>query len=246
MKRLLFLTLCLLFASTMALGDWNVGDGHKMHYPQLPDPNGWGVDNTYPIFLADDWTCSNTGPVKDVHFWGAWQGDLVGTIEYIRLEIFSDDPNGGGPRTRLWHDNFYSDPGTDQMGFKVRKWGEGDQGWYHPGAMMYISHDHVNIWQYNFSIPEGSAFTQEKGKNYWLCIFAEIPDSNVYQFGWKTSISEHHGGDAVWDDPGETNWRTLTDLGGKPLDLAFVITPEPGTVLLLGFGGLAMFRRRRD
>jgi len=23
--------------------DWDPGDGHKMHFPQLPDPEGWDV-----------------------------------------------------------------------------------------------------------------------------------------------------------------------------------------------------------
>ena len=29
-----------------AVADWDPGDGHKMHYPQLPDPNGWDVNFT--------------------------------------------------------------------------------------------------------------------------------------------------------------------------------------------------------
>ncbi|KPK49772.1 MAG: hypothetical protein AMK72_03760, partial [Planctomycetes bacterium SM23_25] len=76
---------------TVARADWNVGDGHKMHYPQLPDPNGWDVRLSYfdpPAggvgesgrILADDWKCTGTGPLNDVHFWGSWKGDLVGTI----------------------------------------------------------------------------------------------------------------------------------------------------------------------
>ena len=32
----------LLIFPSMALADWDPGDGHKMHFPQLPDPLGWG------------------------------------------------------------------------------------------------------------------------------------------------------------------------------------------------------------
>ena len=52
-----------------ALADWDIGDGHKMHYPQLPDPNGWDVNLTgNKVF--DDWRCGGSGPVDDIHFWG--------------------------------------------------------------------------------------------------------------------------------------------------------------------------------
>ncbi len=55
-------------------------DGHKMHFPQLPDEDGWDVNATQPQVLADDWTCSQTGWVKDIHFWGSWQGGDAGLI----------------------------------------------------------------------------------------------------------------------------------------------------------------------
>ncbi|MCJ7578787.1 MAG: hypothetical protein MUO91_10085, partial [candidate division Zixibacteria bacterium] len=46
---------------------------HKMHFPQLPDLEGWDVYAVYPKTLADDWKCSATGPVTDIHFWGSWK-----------------------------------------------------------------------------------------------------------------------------------------------------------------------------
>ena len=54
----------LMFAGS-ALADWAPGDGHKMHFPQLPDPEGLDVNFTTPKFLADDWLCTGTGPVED-------------------------------------------------------------------------------------------------------------------------------------------------------------------------------------
>ena len=77
MKRLI-LTTCLfvLFASCTALADWNVGDPYKMHFPQLPDPGGWDVAfSDWVPQLADDWQCTETGPVDDVHIWYSWEGD---------------------------------------------------------------------------------------------------------------------------------------------------------------------------
>jgi len=91
------LVLGLLVAPTWA--DWDPGDGHKMHFPQMPDPNGWDVNMTYqpdvePFrILADDWMCSETGPVTDIHFWGSWEDDFVGIIEWIDVGIWSDIPD---------------------------------------------------------------------------------------------------------------------------------------------------------
>ena len=55
----------ILLSVGLAVADWTPADGHKMHFPQLPDANGWDVLATNPKILADDWTCSSTGPVKD-------------------------------------------------------------------------------------------------------------------------------------------------------------------------------------
>jgi hypothetical protein len=53
---------------------------HKMHFPQLPDPTGWDVKAGC---LEDDWECSETGYVTDIHFWGSWHGDMVEDIEFL-------------------------------------------------------------------------------------------------------------------------------------------------------------------
>ena len=53
-----------------ATADWMEGDDHKMHFPQLPDPNGWDIEIvSFQHEVADDWICSKTGPVNDIHFW---------------------------------------------------------------------------------------------------------------------------------------------------------------------------------
>ena len=72
---------------------WKEEDGHKMHYPQLPDPNGWDIDMTNYV-LADDWKCSQDGPVADIHFWYSWRNDTVGEITLIQTTIYGDDRTG--------------------------------------------------------------------------------------------------------------------------------------------------------
>ena len=64
-KKIVGILVCalLILANTALIGtvhaDWDEGDGHKMHWPQLLDlsPNGIDVD-VYWVPLADDWNCS--------------------------------------------------------------------------------------------------------------------------------------------------------------------------------------------
>ncbi|MGH8015191.1 MAG: hypothetical protein ACREBV_03275, partial [Candidatus Zixiibacteriota bacterium] len=86
---------------------WRPGDRHKMHFPQLPDVNGWDVQSTQPVVLGDDWRCSETGWVKDIHFWGSWQHGVQGQILSFNVKIFSDVPSGPAepfshPGNLLW------------------------------------------------------------------------------------------------------------------------------------------------
>ncbi len=73
---------------------WVPADGHKMHFPQLPDPSGWDVYGVAPMVLGDDWQCSQTGPVEDIHFWGSWLDDNVGAITSFDVSIRADVPAG--------------------------------------------------------------------------------------------------------------------------------------------------------
>jgi len=98
-----------------ARADWNEGGPHKMHYPQLPDPNGWDVAATETgappdkviRYVGDDWKCSETGEIFGIHWWGSWKGDRKGTIDRFKISIYGDDPAGPGG---FFDDNPYSVP----------------------------------------------------------------------------------------------------------------------------------------
>ena len=88
-----------LSAAPAALGDWNPGDPHKMHFPQLPDPQGWDVQLNNPPphainFLADDWQCMESGWIDDIHFWVSWRLDLNQGIDQVRITIYDNIPVG--------------------------------------------------------------------------------------------------------------------------------------------------------
>jgi PEP-CTERM motif len=249
-KQLLTLTLVVgvILITAPAQADWDPGDGHKMHWPQMPDPNGWDIDITRG-FVADDWQCSESGPVNDIHFWMSWQGGNVGIVDGVWARIWSDVPANTDP-LRPW-----SQPGEllwDHIfwdGFTVREPpGIGVQGWYTPaewndGVNPIINpNDHQEYYQVNIddiaSILE--PFQQVKDTVYWLelHIIPEIPQTYA---GWKTSLDKWND-DAVYEVMQNHN-ELIDPITGVSLDMAFVITPEPATLALLALGGLALIRR---
>jgi hypothetical protein len=264
MKRsvIILIAFALCMGATLARADWDQGDPYK--WVQLPDPNGWDVNATAVEILADDFLCSETGWITDIHFWGSWKNGGVGTIDSIYLNIHEDVPAGQDPERAYSHpgDVLWSrvlDPQT-YGGVVIREWGTGQQGWYDPATGEYSPDDHFETWQVNVFLNPEDWFLQEgtaaEPTVYWLSITAVLPAGGP-QFGWKTSES-HWNDDAVsgiWFGPahGQPQWgQDLHDpITGETLDLAFVITgvpiPEPGMYALIGTGllGLLAWRRRK-
>ena len=211
-RTIISAVLVLTLLTGVALADWDPGDGHKMHFPQLPDPNGWDVKfgpfshsaaNDGIKILADDWQCSETGPVSDIHFWFSSKGDALtpdtGMIQNIHVSIWSNDPGDPGavpsrPKDPLWWGD------SENGDFTVRSPRgpfTGQQAWYDPNlpfdtGFNPILDDHQNYWQINiFDIPE--PFQQQRGQVYWLAVYMVTRpiDPNTteppIELGWKTA-----------------------------------------------------------
>ena len=237
----------MLFAAGTALADWNPGEPNK--WVQLPDPFGWDVSFSNNIILADDWQCSETGYVKDIHAWASSKGDNFPPMNtsVIHISIYSDIPatesNTGHsmPGTLLWDRTFTSGQyysGPDETG---------DQGWFDPITGDAILHDHKTYGIVNIENID-APFLQQEGTIYWLA--AQVSTLTPYEDGWKTS-ENHWNDDAVYLSP-TGGWQELRypsndPLGrsGNSIDLAFVITPEPATIALLGLGDLSLIRSSR-
>ena len=237
-KKILGIFVCMLLIgiSTVAVADWDEGDGHKMHWPQLPDPNGWDVFCTswspqYPnVILADDWECSESGNITEIHFWGSWLGDNIGQLDYFLIGIAENIPPEQNP-----HGN-WSMPGETLIEWDIYNWVErgpytGNQGWYwsYEQTNQWQPNDHQQYWQYNVFLDEEDWFWQEEGTIYWLYITAIVYEQPPEQplWGWKSTFQDlHFMDDAVWAYVYLYDWLPLTYPTGLTMDLAFVITGE--------------------
>jgi hypothetical protein len=228
-KKLKLSLLCVVLLvfnfSVAAFGDWNPGDPNKMHYPQLPNPDGWDVAfysdiNGVPLELADDWKCAETGPVSDIHFWVSWRGDDVLPIQLIRAKIYSNNPVGPSgwsePNQLFWSGDF---PAGE---FTERPYGTGVQGWCDPVEPEWFYDDHLQYFQINITDID-DPFVQQEGEIYWLSL--EVITETGGRVGWKTAIPPYFMDDAVWREPGGP-WIELRDPTGMSLDFSFVITGE--------------------
>jgi len=268
----------LFFLVGTAQADWSPNHtdprqstNHKMHWPQMPDPNGWDVSVMTPNKLADDFLCTESGLITDVHFWASAEGDygypypdtgdgLVGITNdvlqppdvqvRVHLSIHGDipDPDSTGP--------LYSMPGEP-----LWQWDTFDatvvpvlipglQGWYDPFEGYWAVEDHQYYFQVNVDIPEEIAFEQQEGNIYWLDVQVTVTpidpanQTPLPQFGWKTSL-DHWNDDAVYMDAQGLWQELLCPTSGLSLDMAFVITPEPGTLAVLALGLASVLLRKR-
>ena len=216
----------MVFLNDSTTADWQQGDDYKMHFPQLPDEYGWDVNATQPIVIADDWMCTGTGYVSDIHFWGSWRGDEIGTINSFWIGIYSNVPANetvpySHPGDLLWSRTFY--PGEWK---EVLIEANFTEGWYDPSVYpngTWNKPDHSLYFQYNI-VNITDAFVQWNGTIYWLAISANVTGGS---WGWKTSL-DHWEDDAVWSwGISNPEWVDLHDPeNGTSLDMAFVITGE--------------------
>lgn len=219
MRKTIYL-LVFLFIATTVNADWIEGNDFKMHYPQLPDPVGWDVDFG-DWWLGDDFLCTETGQITDIHFWISWFENIENwaQLSLINISIWSNQPGGipGGPDysmplEELWSRSF------DNTQFVIAGPWDGLQGWFMPPD-LYIPDDHNLYYQINIEeIPD--PFWQAADNIYWLVINIEVSNLGM---GWKTS-TEHWEDNAVWGTPGQ--WFELYDADGTNIDLAFVITND--------------------
>lgn len=201
--------------STQAFADWNPAnpfDRAAAKWVQLPDLNPTGMDvldTIQPISpvpsqwktLADDFLCTQSGPITDAHIWGSWLNNVLPTntagqpnpgLMQFKLSFWSDvQPNAtipySHPGNQLWTSVFQ--PGQFQVNPNVIP---SQESFYDPNLDAIIGTDNA-VYQYNFPNlvdASGANFVQSQGTIYWLEVQAEIFNINGVvpaTFGWKTA-----------------------------------------------------------
>jgi hypothetical protein len=264
MKKLV-VCFCVFVAVSYAFADWNPGQPYK--WLQLPDlnPTGIDIDTDGCSIIADDFECRSMDKITDVHIWGSWLNDSKQPITSIQLKIFSDDVSGlwSKPGGLLWTGLIGPEGSTGYAGtFTERLYYTMPQGthemFWKPNSNPTPTGQDTGVWQYNMNIDPLQAFLQQGNPNtpvtYWLEVKMNIDESQgSADFGWKTRdprISPYHyKDDAVYysNEPG-LGWQPLEykngEFQGQSIDMAFVITPEPATALLLLGGLIGLLRKR--
>lgn len=222
---LIILALAICLAASTAVADWDPSDGWNMHFAQLPSVFGWDVNATSPTVLADDWTCAETGWIRDIHFWGAWKHGSIGQVAAFQLSIYADIPANppefpyGRPGALLWERQ------VSEFMIALPDEPLGPGGWHDPSTGAWFPEDHSYYFQYNVFLDEPDWFWQSEGTTYWLAISAVVADPGQTQWGWKSTM-DHWSDAAVWAFSGEYFWIDTWEPPDymQSLDLAFVIT----------------------
>ena len=197
--------------------------GSKMHWPQLPKPGGWDVEFAGSK-LADDFRCTESGPISNIRFWISWAQNAVNAVGPFTVSICNDIPAGVNgnefsmPGDQLWTGTF--NPGQYEEMFMQ----DNLQGWFNmPPGTGFNPQDH-NKWKQITISNIANAFNQTKGTIYWLVI--KFGANNWQYKGWKESNGPQFNDVAVFFY--NPDWIPLYDpIDGHGIDLSFVISSNP-------------------
>lgn len=230
-------------ATTSVQAQTECTDTNGVKYLQPPNLAGYDVSDSLGYVLADDFICTDTGPITGIHIWGSWLNNVHGTITNFVLAIYSDVPavtNVDGkvtpsePGRLLWSESF------SQGQFVENEVGASQEQFISPASLNVIGPD-SQVWLYCF-FPT-NPFVQTGSPNaptvYWLAAYAEGQNfgpqyNETPQYGWKTTFTVQNDTSVfnAWGGamPGSNvPWTPNTTppdspAGAQPIDLAFELT----------------------
>jgi hypothetical protein len=222
----------------LALGASPAAADPEIKWQQPPDLADTGIDvdaTTYT--LADDFLCTQTGPITQIDIWASWRDDGMPGGEPLDvvfdLSIHSNvEGPPSHPGTLLWEHSIQCIPYPESSGVP--------EGWLSP-PLTYEPMSDSNVWRYECHVPEQDWFYQEEGNIYWLDLHAWLFEPGQYWLGWKTTdLPSRWNDDAVWGIA--PDWTPLFYPETHPwmfesLDLAFRIWGQ--AMSSTSVGGLA-------
>ena len=192
----------------------------------------WLTNNMPATLLADDFICTRTGPISDIHVWGSWLNDKVDQRPTFWVGIWDDVPRSGNvhshPGQLLWWQQF--NPGqyraSVQQTVPIEQFLDPNL----PPHLLGVDHQ---IWKYDFfpQNPFRQLGSPQLPKVYWLSVVAMTATGKT--FGWKTT-ADHYNDFAVYAPAmltagpaypmPQAPWQVITDHQGRKRELAFMIT----------------------
>jgi hypothetical protein len=207
----------------------------ELKWLQVPEQGEEGVDVDNTDFtLADDFVCTASGPITDIHIWGSFVNDQLppegpgGLI--FTVSIWSDVPAGvdasySHPGQLLWSRTF--SPGGYNAG-KIWSVSPGEW-WHYPVPATWIPAADQNIYQFDF-YPHTNQFIQVEGTVYWLAVKYSYPAISSFEFGWKTTPAAWND-DACYYDPANSPifWKDMVyppqhQWASESLNLSFALS----------------------
>ena len=166
-------------------------------------------DSRQNIVLADDFLCTNAGPITDIYLWGSWLSNNIGTVTNFWIGIYNDIPATAANPTvipaRTCSGRRHSPLDNTE---KLR--GQREKRVFLIPPITPILGPDNQAWFYCFHAinPFVQQGTTASPTNYWLAVRALLPpDGTLY--GWKTSLVPYNDA-AVWGTVGATGlpeWR---------------------------------------
>ncbi|HWX23094.1 MAG TPA: hypothetical protein VN578_24595 [Candidatus Binatia bacterium] len=202
---------------------------------QRPDSSPTGLDvlatrGTASPMLADDFLCTNSGPITDIYIWGSWRDDRFDSNATMTVSFWSDQPATNGqpshPDTLQWTLDFgplQANPYTLELAGSCCT-----ERFLDPTQPLALGVD-THIYSYHFTVVPELAFLQTTGTIYWLSVSAS---GTTNLFGWKTCVTnDHHFDDATFSAIITNSHAPWVDLHYPPphpfnprtLDLSFAL-----------------------
>lgn len=236
-------TLCFLATIASAPAQVPCVETNGVKYLQSPNLAGFDVSDSLGYVLADDFVCTNSGPVTDIHIWGSWLSDVHGAITNFWLGIYSDVPavtnpasgmvTPSHPGNLLWSNSF------PQGQFSESELESSQEQFISPGSSSIIGPD-SQVWYYCFypQVPFDQRGSTAAPVTYWLAAYAQgifgAEIVNPPQYGWKTTFSVQNDASVNMPWTGAlpasgASWNVTTTPpnspgGAQPVDLAFMLT----------------------
>ncbi|MBN1551520.1 hypothetical protein JW979_08625 [bacterium] len=204
-----------------------------VYNPGSPFPDcfwGWNEISQFEGYqiVADDWLCTDSRPVTDIHWWGSYYGwmDIVPPPVkplLFHVGIWTDVPAGSG--------NPFSHPGVMiwETVAPIESVNETAV-----GCDFFPEHPMDTCFEYVFDIPQDFWFYQPPQPTvFWLSISAiyPTPDPPEYPWGWKTRPLFYNDNAVVITIPTSpspganyVSGYPIYDNGGDSWDMAFGLT----------------------